>query len=285
MALERKFVKEGIRNRDLEEFLSKEFDRAGYSHSIIQRTPLSIRITIFARKPGLIIGRGGKNIEMITGVLKERFGFENPQLDVQEIDNPDVDAHIIAKWIASSIERGLKYKRVANIALERVMNSGAAGVAIRISGKVGGDMGRTEKFSSGYINYSGEPAETMVDTAYAQAIVKLGMIGIQVRVMKEMPNDLKIIERVFKEAPAEEVVETEEETEAPKEGEAPKTETPKEPKAEHKPEEKKEEPKQKKKPVKPKPAKKKKEAKPKKAKKKEVETSGDNKKETIKGNE
>ena len=196
MSLEKKFIKEGIRNRNLEEFLSSEFDRAGYSHSLIQRTPLSIRITVFANKPGLIIGRGGKNIEAITNILKERFGFENPQLDVQEIENPDLDAHIIAKWMASSIERGLNYKRVANVALERVMHAGAAGVALRIAGKIGGDMGRTEKFASGYLKYSGEPAESMVDTAYAHANVKLGMIGIQVRIMKEAPAELEIAEKI-----------------------------------------------------------------------------------------
>ena len=212
MALEKKFVKEGIRNKNLEEFLSSEFDRAGYSHSLIQRTPLSIRITVFANKPGLIIGRGGKNIEAITNILKERFGFENPQLDVQEIENPDLDAHIIAKWIASSIERGLNYKRVANIAQERIMNAGAAGVAIRISGKLGGDMGRTEKFASGYLKYSGEPSESMVDTAYAKANVKLGMIGVQVRIMREAPKELEIAEKISKkEEPVEEKVEVIEE--------------------------------------------------------------------------
>jgi small subunit ribosomal protein S3 len=266
MALEKKFVKEGIRNRDLEDFLSSEFDRAGYSHSIIQRTPLSIRITIFANRPGLIIGRGGKNIEAITNVLKDRFGFENPQLDVQEIENPDMDAHIIAKWIASSIERGLNYKRVANIAQERVMNTGAAGVAIRISGKIGGDMGRTEKFSAGYLQYSGEPAETMVDTAYAKANVKLGMIGIQVRIMRETPKELEIVERISKgklteEIPAEKLEEPEAE----------------EVKEESKPEEKQEEKtkESEKKPSKPETKK----------KKKKDDENGDNKEEANEGNE
>ena len=259
MALEKKFVNEGIRNRDLEEFLSSEFDRAGYSHSIIQRTPLSIRITIYANKPGLIIGRGGKNIEAITNILKDRFGFENPQMDVQEIENPDMDAHIIAKWIASSIERGLNYKRVANIAQERVMNSGAAGVAIRIAGKIGGDMGRTEKFSAGYLQYSGEPAESMVDTAYAKANVKLGMIGIQVRIMKEKPKDLEVVDRMSKESPTEEAdVQAEsEETEAKEVVEEEKEEAEPEKKAKAK----------------------------KKTKKKKVEENGDNKEEANEGNE
>ena len=268
-------MKEGIRNRDLEEFLSNEFDRAGYSHSIIQRTPLSIRITVFASKPGLIIGRGGKNIEAITKVLKDKFGFENPQLDVQEIENPDLDAHVIAKWIASSIERGLNFKRVANITLQRVMGAGAAGVALRISGKLGGDMGRTEKFSAGYLNYSGDPAETMVDTAYAKAIVKLGMIGIQVRIMKDMPKELAVAQRIYKkEEPVEEM---KEEIEEPVEEVKPE-----EPKQEEEKVKKKKSPK---KETKKKEAKKEKKTKKKKVKKKEVEKSGDNKKEANEGNE
>jgi small subunit ribosomal protein S3 len=193
MAMERKFIQEGIRNRDVEEFLAKEFARAGYSHCEIQRTPLSVRITVYAQKPGLVIGRGGKNIEAMTKVLKEKFGFENPQLEVQEVENPDLDPHIIARWIASGIERGINYKRVANIALERVMNAGAAGVAIRISGKLGSDIARTEKFSAGYLKYSGEPAEELVKTAYAQANVKLGVIGIQVRIMIETPKELELV--------------------------------------------------------------------------------------------
>jgi small subunit ribosomal protein S3 len=207
MALEKRFVKQGIRDKDVEEFLSSEFARAGYSHAMIQRTPLSIRITVFASKPGLIIGRGGKNIEIMTNVLKEKFGFENPQLDVQEIENSDLDSNIIAKWMASAIERGLNYKRVSNIAIERVMGAGAAGVALRVSGKIGGDMGRTEKFSAGYLKYSGEPSESMVDTAYAQANLKLGVVGIQVRIMKEMPKELEIKDKIKKEEPVEKVEE------------------------------------------------------------------------------
>jgi small subunit ribosomal protein S3 len=198
MALERKFVKEGIRNKDVEEFLASEFAKAGYSHCEIQRTPLSIRITVFANKPGLIIGKGGKNIESMTQILKEKFGFENPQLDVQEVINPDLDPRIVSKWIASAIERGLNYKRVANIAIEKVMAAGAAGVAIRIGGKLGSDMSRVEKFSSGYLKYSGDLTETLVKTAYAQANVKLGTIGIQVRILLEKPKELEIFNKTEK---------------------------------------------------------------------------------------
>jgi small subunit ribosomal protein S3 len=194
MALERKFIKEGIRNKYVEEFLANEFARAGYSHCEIQRTPLSIRITVFAHKPGLIIGRGGKNIESMTQYLKDKFGFENPQLDVQEVTQPDLDPRIVSRWIASAIERGLNYKRVANIAIEKVINAGAAGIAIRIGGKLGSDVSRVEKFSSGYLKYSGDMVETLVKIAYAQANVKLGTIGIQVRILPEKPAEIQISE-------------------------------------------------------------------------------------------
>lgn len=196
MAQEKRFVKEGIRSRDVEEFLAREFAKAGYSHSLIQRTPLSIRITVFAHKPGLIIGRGGKNIEIITKTLREVFGFENPQLDVQEIENPDLDPHIVARRMVSAIERGLNYKRVTHLALQRIMDAGAKGVAIRVSGKLSGEMARTEKFTAGYLKYSGEPAESMVRKAYAVANVKPGTIGIQIRIMKETLKEHEAIQKV-----------------------------------------------------------------------------------------
>ncbi len=207
MALEKRFVKEAIRDRDVEEFLANEFTRAGYSHCEIQRTPLSIRITVYAHKPGLIIGRGGKNIDAMTQTLKEKFGFENPQLDVQEVRDPNLDPLIISKWIASSIERGLNYKRVANLALEKIMGAGAVGTAIRIAGKIGSDMARVEKFSAGYLKYSGDISDSVVRKAYAQANVKLGIIGIQVRILTEYPKELEFAERIGAEEGIKEEVE------------------------------------------------------------------------------
>ena len=110
----------------------------------------------------------------------------------------------MARSIASAIERNINYKRVVKMTIERVMHSGAVGIGIRVSGKLGGDVSRAEKFSSGYLKYSGAPAETDVLTAYAQAIVKLGMIGIQVRIMTKEPKELELI-RQIEEGPADEI--------------------------------------------------------------------------------
>lgn len=226
MAQEKLFVNEALKRLQIEEFLQKQFSRAGYSHSEIQRTPLSMRVTIYAHKPGLIIGRGGKNIEMISQKLSKDFGYENPQIDVQEIRNPDLDPEIVAKQIASGIERGFNYKRIANLTVQRVMGAGAVGVAIRIGGKVGGEMARVEKFSAGYLKFAGDPADTLVKKAYARAKVKLGLIGIQVRILPELPSErvvMKKIDELTKEELVAAPVEVKEEKK-----EEPKKEKPKE---------------------------------------------------------
>ncbi|MBU3905322.1 MAG: 30S ribosomal protein S3 [Nanoarchaeota archaeon] len=197
MAQERVFVKKAIKMLEVEKFLEEEFSRAGYSHSDIQRTPLAIRVTIYAHKPGLIIGRGGKNIERVTNILKDKFGFENPQMDVQEVIDPHLNAAIVSKQIASGIERGLNHKRVANMTVRRVMDSGAIGIAIRLSGKMGGNMSRTEKFQEGYLKFAGETAQTLVNEADATAHVKLGTIGIRVKILTELPSDRLTMQKLM----------------------------------------------------------------------------------------
>ncbi len=193
MTIERKFINENIKRAQIEEFLANEFSRAGYSHAEITRTPLATRVTVWAQKPGMVIGRGGKTIDALTETLKTKFGLENPALDVQEVENPDLNARIVAKQIAAAIERGLQYKRIVQFAIERSMRSGAVGIAVRVSGMVGGNMSRTEKFSSGYLKFAGEPAEKQ-SKSYARAQVKLGTIGIQVRILTEKPKDLMAAE-------------------------------------------------------------------------------------------
>lgn len=195
MATEKKFIKEHIKLSQVEEFLEKEFSRAGYSHVDIARTPVATRVTVWVQKPGIVIGRGGKTIDALTETLKTKFGMQNPALDVQEVENPYLDARIVGQQIVSSIERGLNYKRVVQFMMQKVMDSGAVGVAIRIGGKVGGEMSRIEKFSSGYLTYAGEPAEKL-GKSYSTAMVKLGAIGIQVRILKEMPEEMQAAERM-----------------------------------------------------------------------------------------
>lgn len=190
MAIERTFIKEGIKESEVEEFLRERFEKAGYSHSLIERTPLGTRIIIFAHKPGFVIGRSGRKIDEITEELKEKFGFENPLVDVKEVDNPFLDANIIANRMAKAIERGINFKKVSNYYLEKVIEAGAVGITIHMGGKLAGsERSRFQKFRRGFVAFSGEYAERLVDKGYARAKIKPGVVGIKVFIMREMPKE------------------------------------------------------------------------------------------------
>jgi len=197
MAVEKLFVKEGIKESEVEEYLAKRFERAGYSHTEIQRTPLGTRIIVYAHKPGLVIGRSGKRIDEITEEIKHKFGFENPLIDVKEVEQPFLDAHIVAQRIARALERGINFKKVANYYLDRVLEAGATGIQIKVAGKLAGsERSRFQKFKKGFVAFSGEYADALVDKGEAQANIKPGMIGIQVKIMREMPKEVE--EKEFK---------------------------------------------------------------------------------------
>jgi len=192
MTIEKTFVKEGIKESQVEDFLREKFKRAGYSHTDIQRTPIGTRIVVYANKPGLVIGRSGRYVNSITEEVKQKFGFENPMIDVREVDNPMLDANIVASRIADSLERGINYKRVCGFYLEKVMESGAIGIQIRVAGKMAGrDRSRFQKFREGFIAHSGNYAEKFVDKGYARASLKPGAVGVQVRIMVEAPEDFR----------------------------------------------------------------------------------------------
>ncbi|MEM5878515.1 MAG: 30S ribosomal protein S3 [Candidatus Aenigmatarchaeota archaeon] len=201
MSVQKFFVKEGIRESQIEEFLRKKFDKAGYSHSEIQRTPLGTRIIVYCEKPGLVVGKSGKKISDITLEIKSKFELENPMLDVKEVEEPYLDAQIVANKIAKGIEKGGFYKKLANYYMERVMQAGAIGVEIRTAGKLGGERGRFQTFKQGYIKHSGYYADTLVAKGYATAILKLGMVGVKVKILTQMPEDLneKTIEGILNE--------------------------------------------------------------------------------------
>jgi small subunit ribosomal protein S3 len=191
MAVEKKFVSQGIRESQIHDWLRDKFKRADYSHSQIQRTPLGTRIIVWAQKPGLVIGKSGRRVDEITAEIGQVFGLENPMVDVREVTTPLLDAHIVAKRICRALERGIHFKRVGNFYVEKVMEAGAVGVQIEIAGKLAGSRrSRFQKFKKGYIKHAGGPAHVLVDRASAQAAIKPGIVGVKVKIMKEMPADV-----------------------------------------------------------------------------------------------
>ena len=185
MLVKEYFIKQGIKETQIEDFIRSSFPLGDYSRTELQRTPLGIKIIIYTNKPGRIIGRGGKNINEMTEALKKRFSLENPQLDVKSIESPDLDPKIVAKQIASALERNYNYKKIGNLTLKRILDAGAVGAEIIISGKLGGGKGVTGKFVDGYLKHCGEVAKQLVRTGFEVANTKPGKIGVKVKIMTE----------------------------------------------------------------------------------------------------
>ncbi|MDD5235013.1 MAG: 30S ribosomal protein S3, partial [Methanocellales archaeon] len=181
MAIEKKFVQEGLKKAMMNECFTKRLTRSSYGGMNIIRTPMGTQITIYAEKPGMIIGRSGKTIRKLTEDLNTQFNLDNPQIDVQEVEKPELNAQMMATGLASALERGWYFRKAGRATLQRIMNAGALGCEIRITGKLTGPRKRVEKFLAGYIKHAGESVEQIVDEGYAIAIKKLGVIGIKVR--------------------------------------------------------------------------------------------------------
>lgn len=187
--LKQYFVNQGLKEVQIEEFIRKRFPEGDYSRMELQRTPLGIKVVIWSSSPGRIIGRGGRTINAMTEALKERFKLENPQLDVKSVLKPNLDARIVAKQIAISLERGFNFKRIGNTMLKRIMQAGAIGAEIIISGRASGGKAMTAKFNEGYLKHAGEPSKTLVDYGFEEVYKigksKPGKVGIKVKIMKE----------------------------------------------------------------------------------------------------
>jgi len=197
MGIEKRFIEDGVRSARVDKFLTKELKRAGYGGMDIARTPLGTQITIFAEKPGIVIGKGGKVVRQITADLQSLFAIDSPQIEVQQVDNPSFNAQIMAERLASSLERGWYFRKAGNSTLRRVMESGALGCEVVLSGKLTGARSRVQKFTEGYIKHSGEPSDTIVEKGYAIAIKKLGTIGVQVKIIPagaRLPDTFEVLD-------------------------------------------------------------------------------------------
>jgi small subunit ribosomal protein S3 len=197
MADEQQFIEDGLQRSQIDEFFADELGRAGYGGMDIAKTPMGTQIVLKAEKPGMVIGKGGKNIRKVSNELEERFGMDDPQIDVQEVDEPDLNAQIVADRLANALERGWYFRKAGHTTIDRMMEAGALGAEIVLSGKVTGARSRVEKFNRGYIKHNGEPAQTVVDEGQGVAVMKLGTIGVNVKVIgpdAELPDDFEIHE-------------------------------------------------------------------------------------------
>ena len=191
------FIGESVKKAEINEFLRNELERSGYGGVSITKTPLGTHMVIYTMRPGLVIGRGGETIKELARVLEERFQLPNPQISVAEIEIPELNAYVVASRITSALKRGVHYRRAGFWALNQIMEAGALGVEIIISGKLRSDRSRYEKFRAGYMPKSGEPARKYMRKAEVPVQLKPGILGVKVRIMPpdaKFPDQVQIVE-------------------------------------------------------------------------------------------
>lgn len=198
--IERKFVAQKIKEFQIQEYITQSLKNVGHSHTKMVKTPLGEKIIISTSRPGLIVGKKGQNIKQLTKTLKRRFELENPQIEISEVENPNLDAHIVAEKIVDALEKfgSEKFKSISHKVMGEVMKAGALGIEIIISGKVPSARAKSWRFYTGYLKKCGDIAIMGVKKSDAQAQLKTGIVGVKVRIMPPditLPDHIEMVEQ------------------------------------------------------------------------------------------
>ena len=189
---EKDFADYLVEDHEIRTYLKKRLYSAGVSKIEIERASDRVKITIYTAKPGVVIGKGGAEIEKVKGELAQ-FTDKKLVVDIKEIKRPDKDAQLVAENIALQLENRISFRRAMKSCMSRTMKSGALGVKTSVSGRLGGaDMARTEFYSEGTI-----PLQTLradIDYGFAEANTTYGKVGVKVWIYKGESS-----ERVHKE--------------------------------------------------------------------------------------
>ena len=175
---EEKFADYLVEDHKIRTFLKKKLYSAGVSRIEIERASDRVKITIHTAKPGVVIGKGGAEIEKVKKELQQ-FTDKKLVVDIKEIKRPDRDAQLVAENIALQLENRISFRRAMKSCMSRTMKSGALGIKAACSGRLGGaDMARTEFYSEGTI-----PLQTLradIDYGFAEADTSYGKVGVKV---------------------------------------------------------------------------------------------------------
>ena len=194
----RNIVHRNIERQLVREFLLRETERAGFGGLEFNRTPEGTKVTLQAEQVGRVIGRRGKVIHELQRRLQEDFNLDKPRLEVNEIEEPRLNAQVMASRLASSLERGWFFRRAGHSTSQNIMDAGARGCLIILSGKISGARHRVQKFQKGHIKFCGETALEFMDEGFSTAVKKLGTIGCTVRIMRpgvKLPHEISIQDR------------------------------------------------------------------------------------------
>ncbi len=171
-----------VEDYNIRKYLKKKLFAAGVSKIEIERTSDRVKVVVFTAKPGIIIGKGGADIEITKKEIQKMTG-KNVNVDIKEIKRPDREAQLVAENIAQQLENRVSFRRAMKSSMGRTMKAGALGIKASVSGRLGGaDMARTEFYSEGTI-----PLQTLradIDYGFAEADTTYGKVGVKVWIYK-----------------------------------------------------------------------------------------------------
>ena len=185
MSAVKNVIKDNYNMMLLKDYLREKIKDAGFSHAEISKTPTGTRVALHVTRPGIVIGRKGVGIRELTEELAEKFGLKNPQISVNEIPKPELTPNVMCNRMASHIERGTAFRRATMWTMQSIMNSGAMGVQITISGKLRGDRSAFEKHTAGVLPRAGHHADVIVSEDIAHVKTPMGLIGIRIRIARK----------------------------------------------------------------------------------------------------
>ncbi len=174
---EKDFADYLVEDYKIREFLKKKLYSAGVPKIDIERASDRVKVTVYTAKPGIVIGKGGAEIEKLKGEL-QKLTDKKVLVDIREIKRPDRDAQLVAENIALQLENRISFRRAMKSAMQRTMRAGALGVKTAVSGRLGGaDIARSEFYSEGTI-----PLQTLradIDYGFAEADTQYGKVGVK----------------------------------------------------------------------------------------------------------
>ncbi len=179
---EKDFADNLVEDYNIRKYLKKRLYNSGVSHIEIERASGRVRVVIYTAKPGIVIGKGGSEIEKVKADLQKKLG-KKLFIDIKEVKRPDRDAQLVAESIAQQLENRVSFRRAMKSAMGRSMRAGVLGIKSSVSGRLGGaDIARREFYSEGTI-----PLQTLradIDYGFAEADTTYGKLGIKVWIYK-----------------------------------------------------------------------------------------------------
>lgn len=172
-----------VEDHKIRKFLKNKLYNAGISHIDIERSSDKVKVIVFTAKPGVVIGKGGAEIEKVKNECGKLINTKKLYIDIREVKKPDMDAQLVAENIALQLENRVAFRRAMKSCIGRTMKAGAKGIKTAVSGRLGGaDMARTEFYSEGTI-----PLQTLradVEYGFAEADTTYGKLGVKVWIYK-----------------------------------------------------------------------------------------------------